>query len=607
MMGVGASVAGGIVAGVVAAFSFQWVIDAIGDAIRGAARQAGLDNDLPLGPGDLPWMQRAAGGPARGLTIVGEGGPELLKLPAGSHVYSNRQSRARWAGGGPARHTERRRERSQVGVGDPVAIGREVDRVLRVYRKRAGILSAGPDGMTRYLEDTFARTVGTAGRTPGSWGTADFGGAWTVGRIDRAARSERTARAGASSGTAAAGAPATGCSTAPSRPSRCTGAMHARLNIGTQLGSGILWVRCSGPVATFTGYGIRLGRSSTGGLNAELLRGPQDAPVIIATMAGSPTWPDYTDVLPGRARGRWAATRRPYAGDGSRPAAPRPMMRAGRPSPTRRGPRLPACTGSGGSARAAWRPSTTSTRCGWPTPSGRRSRPRPGPTASRSRSASSTLTTGDPRAHGWTFGDGTDAVVADPVQGVRGRGHVHRDVHGVDGLGHAPDRHPIRGRGPAPVPEDIRPAVFVNGEDICDRVYSMTWETGRERWPDESNGSSASRINIRGRMPDVQMGAPVIVQLPMGAPDGTATAVDGRGGRHHGGNRPHRGRPRPRPRGDGRDGVPVAMAHPAGLDVRGGRAADQAASAWPRGARPCIGRSGRAWRARGGRRSRACR
>jgi len=31
----------------------------------------------------------------------------------------------------------------QAGVGDPVAIGREVDRVLRIYRKRAGIASAG--------------------------------------------------------------------------------------------------------------------------------------------------------------------------------------------------------------------------------------------------------------------------------------------------------------------------------------------------------------------------------------------------------------------------------------------------------------------------------
>jgi hypothetical protein len=142
MLSVGASVAGGIVAGVVAAFSFQWVIDAIGDAIRGAARQAGLDNDLPLGPGDLPWMNRQMGGSAHGLTLVGEGGPELLKLPAGSHVYSNTQSRG-MMGEGPQLITQNVVVNLNMGVGDPVAIGREVDRVLRVYRKRAGILSAG--------------------------------------------------------------------------------------------------------------------------------------------------------------------------------------------------------------------------------------------------------------------------------------------------------------------------------------------------------------------------------------------------------------------------------------------------------------------------------
>ena len=36
---------------------------------------------------------RAMGGPANGLTLVGEKGPELVNLPSGSHVYSNSDSR----------------------------------------------------------------------------------------------------------------------------------------------------------------------------------------------------------------------------------------------------------------------------------------------------------------------------------------------------------------------------------------------------------------------------------------------------------------------------------------------------------------------------------
>ena len=38
-------------------------------------------------------LHRASGGYASGLTLVGERGPELIQAPAGSYVYSNRQSR----------------------------------------------------------------------------------------------------------------------------------------------------------------------------------------------------------------------------------------------------------------------------------------------------------------------------------------------------------------------------------------------------------------------------------------------------------------------------------------------------------------------------------
>jgi hypothetical protein len=43
---------------------------------------------------------RAGGGPASGLTLVGERGPELVNLPGGSRVYSNQQSQQMTSGGG---------------------------------------------------------------------------------------------------------------------------------------------------------------------------------------------------------------------------------------------------------------------------------------------------------------------------------------------------------------------------------------------------------------------------------------------------------------------------------------------------------------------------
>ena len=42
--------------------------------------------------------RRAVGGPASGLTLVGEQGPELVRLPSGSRVFTNRQSSAMMGG-----------------------------------------------------------------------------------------------------------------------------------------------------------------------------------------------------------------------------------------------------------------------------------------------------------------------------------------------------------------------------------------------------------------------------------------------------------------------------------------------------------------------------
>jgi PKD repeat protein len=374
--------------------------------------------------------------------------------------------------------------------------------------------------MTRYLEDTFARTVGTAGNTPGTWGTADFGGAWSVGVTSGVLGFRTDGVRGRVEWTTGSGGAGYGLLSSAQPALEVHGCLHARLNIGTQLGSGILWARCSGALATFTGYGIRLGRSSTGGLNAELVRGPQDAAVVIATMAGSPTWPDYTtyyraelEVLgsnPTTIRGRWFPAGSPPADDEGWTTVTDST-----------GPQAAGVYGFRGQRTGSvateyyvdtmWmadplRPAFTAT---------------PGPDGLTVTFTSSTLTTGDPRAHGWTFGDGTDATTADPVKvyAAEGTYTVTYTAWTAWGTRRTVSQSVVVAR--PPMPEDIRPAVYVNGEDICDRVYQMSWATGRERWPDESNGSSIT-MQIRGRMPDVQMGAPVIVQLPVGAPDGTA-------------------------------------------------------------------------------------
>lgn len=92
---------------------------------------------------------KAKGGPASGLTLVGEEGPEIVDLPTGSFVHSSPQSRAMLASGSPA---------SSVGGGTTVnltvnvtpaigmtpatarAIGDALGPILTDYQYRRGII-----------------------------------------------------------------------------------------------------------------------------------------------------------------------------------------------------------------------------------------------------------------------------------------------------------------------------------------------------------------------------------------------------------------------------------------------------------------------------------
>lgn len=77
-------------------------------AIEAAGKVVPINLLLRSAFGNQPYTtapQRASGGPASGLTWVGEEGPELVNLPTGSHVYSNPQSMAMAGGGTSTVHT----------------------------------------------------------------------------------------------------------------------------------------------------------------------------------------------------------------------------------------------------------------------------------------------------------------------------------------------------------------------------------------------------------------------------------------------------------------------------------------------------------------------
>lgn len=76
---------------------------------------------------------RGTAGASRGWHVVGERGPELVRFRGGEQVLGARATRDAMGGGDTYNVSV------QAGVGDPVAIGRQVDSVLRRYRRQAGL------------------------------------------------------------------------------------------------------------------------------------------------------------------------------------------------------------------------------------------------------------------------------------------------------------------------------------------------------------------------------------------------------------------------------------------------------------------------------------
>lgn len=87
------------------------------------------------GPGSIGYEKRASGGPAGGLTLVGERGPELVDLPSGSYVHDAVSTSQMLAPSG-----------SQAAIGSPQIViqtnwdERRLVQTLRRYQRRGGQL-----------------------------------------------------------------------------------------------------------------------------------------------------------------------------------------------------------------------------------------------------------------------------------------------------------------------------------------------------------------------------------------------------------------------------------------------------------------------------------
>ena len=121
MIGLVAAVAGYILTG-------AWVV-MIGVAIVGAIL-SGLGRFLG---------KKSIGGPASGMTLVGEQGPELVRLPTGSRVYSNAQTRSM---GGNTIHVH---VNGRVGASDAEIrdIADKVARHINLRMNRTGTTGTG--------------------------------------------------------------------------------------------------------------------------------------------------------------------------------------------------------------------------------------------------------------------------------------------------------------------------------------------------------------------------------------------------------------------------------------------------------------------------------
>lgn len=89
--------------------------------------------DIHINVGNsIPYLAKGTRNFGGGLAVVGERGPELVGLPRGSNVYSNRDSRRMLGGGGGLTIV------IQGGIDTKEAIGRAVVQAVRAYERSTG-------------------------------------------------------------------------------------------------------------------------------------------------------------------------------------------------------------------------------------------------------------------------------------------------------------------------------------------------------------------------------------------------------------------------------------------------------------------------------------
>lgn len=147
--GLGGSIGGSVLAGVIAGLTGAVAVGAVADALTKLFTNAEMDwtkrgeRPLPDSPFKWPWQEggfffpkhaRGTRSAHRGIALVGEEGPELVGLSGGERIWDARRSAAAMSGGGVTNNNFY----IQPGVGDPVAIGREIDRILAQYYRRSG-------------------------------------------------------------------------------------------------------------------------------------------------------------------------------------------------------------------------------------------------------------------------------------------------------------------------------------------------------------------------------------------------------------------------------------------------------------------------------------
>lgn len=352
--------------------------------------------------------------------------------------------------------------------------------------------------MAEYIRDTFTRTVASG------WGTGEVGGAWTE------------ALTNATSGVVAntqARITLPGNTTASQADERIPGTASQRdtiaalrfrvdaawLTPGTWAGLSVWhWLRVSGPAASPVGYYARCAVKGDGSIRLSVgyaITGPivELAAITypVGTVVASTQWNFEAQATgaPSKVRARI------YPVPGTPPAGSAGW--------------LTAADDAGPQVAGAW--AVRVDRAAPPVAAGQvadvyeyfaSDPPVPDFTYTASglgATFATTGTTGDFTAYSWSWGDGTTAGTgATPSHTYAAGGTYLVTLTGTTRWGST-----FSGSGyvavaaPPPEPPDLLPSVKIAGVEVCDSVYSVTWNLGRSSWFDAFTGQTCS-IRLRG-------------------------------------------------------------------------------------------------------------